>query len=69
MNATASPTSLRSLLEPEAVSEHRSIYCPEYDDCLALAARAGWRSFSCEHCPRALEVWAPRADAFAIHGE
>lgn len=69
MNATASPKSRLSLLEPEAVSEHRSVYCPEYDDCLEIAVRAGWRSWSCESCPRAREVRAPRADEFAISVE
>jgi hypothetical protein len=69
MNATASPKSRLTLLEPEVVSEHRSVYCPDYDDCLEIAVRAGWRSWSCESCPRAREVRAPRADEFAISAE
>ncbi len=69
MNATASPSSRLTLLEPEAVSQHRNLYCPEYDDCLELAAKAGWRSFSCEHCPLARQVTMPRADFFAVSVE
>lgn len=65
MSATASPTSRPQLLEPEAVSQHRNVYCPEYDDCLEVAAKAGWRSFSCEHCPLARVGRMPRADFFA----
>lgn len=65
MNAAASPKSLLKILEPEAVSQHRSLYCPEYDDCLQLAASAGWRSWSCESCPLARAATPPRADDFA----
>ena len=50
---TPNPTSLTELLDIEAVSYHRKLLCPEYDDCLCVAAGSGWTSFSCEHCPLA----------------
>lgn len=50
MIATPNPMPLPNLLEAEAVSHHRSLFCPEYDDCLELAAGGRWVSFSCEHC-------------------
>ncbi len=53
MNALAMPTRLTKILDPELVLRHRSLFCPEYDACLELAAEGGWASFSCEHCPMA----------------
>lgn len=68
MNAIASPTRRPTLLEPEAVSLHRQVYCPEYDDCLEIAVRSGWRSWSCESCPLARQAALPRAEDFAASG-
>jgi hypothetical protein len=53
MNSNPNPTSRLRLLELKAVLRHRSLFCPEYDACLALAAHAGWTSWTCEECPRA----------------
>ena len=60
MSALANPTRRTELLEPEAVSHHRSLYCAEYDDCLEVAASAGWPSWSCEKCP--LARWGQRSE-------
>jgi hypothetical protein len=60
MDAKASPTMRRELLTDAAVSRHRSLFCPEYDDCLEVAVNAGWTSWSCERCPLA-KVVAMRA--------
>ena len=53
MNTTPNPTSRLRLLELKAVLRHRSLFCPEYDACLAMAAHAGWTSWTCEECPLA----------------
>ena len=46
-----SPTELIRLVDPEAVAQHRSLFCTQYDDCLEHAAACGWQSWSCERCP------------------
>lgn len=60
MSALANPTRRNALLEPEAVSHHRCLYCPEYDGCLEVAASSGWPSWSCEKCP--LARWGARSE-------
>lgn len=59
MNAMANPTRRLELLEEGSVLRHRSLFCPEYDDCLGVAAEAGWTSWSCERCPLATVVAFP----------
>jgi hypothetical protein len=59
MIASANPTMRTKLLEPNAVCHHRSLFCPEYDDCLEIAVSGGWPSWSCEHCPVAASTTRP----------
>ena len=33
---------------PESV---RNLFCPEYENCLNVAVKRGWASFSCQECP------------------
>jgi hypothetical protein len=65
MNGTRNPTSRLTLLHLNAVLRHRSLFCPEYDACLALAAHAGWTSWTCEECPfaKVLALTSRRTDA------
>lgn len=51
MFTDGNPTELMRLIDPEAVTEHRSLFCPRYDECLEHAAECGWQSWSCEQCP------------------
>jgi hypothetical protein len=44
----------RSLTRAE-VSQHRFHDCSNYDDCLVLAAKGAWESFSCKECSRFVE--------------
>ncbi len=44
------PSQLAKSLEPEEIDQRRSLWCPAYESCLMLALRAGWRSWTCEHC-------------------
>jgi hypothetical protein len=48
---TPNPVELAKLVDPEAVAQHRSLFCTCYDECLERAAQRGWRSWSCERCP------------------
>jgi hypothetical protein len=44
---------MKKLLKPlteNQVDCHRRESCTEYDDCLRLAGRLNWPSFSCEGC-------------------
>jgi len=44
------PSSRESLVSEEEVGRRRSLACPEYDRCLDIAYRQGWRSWTCERC-------------------
>jgi hypothetical protein len=68
MSLARNPTSLAALLELEAVPQHRCLSCPEYDDCLEIAASAGWTSWSCENCPLARSAATLREALFVMHG-
>ncbi len=35
------------------VESHRQLECERYDECLAVAVRAGWRGWGCDSCPLA----------------
>jgi hypothetical protein len=50
MFADPNPTERRKLVEPEAVAQHRSLFCTRYDDCLEHATDCAWHSWSCERC-------------------
>lgn len=44
------PSWLDRPLSFEEVKEHRHVSCGLYGICLEVAARRGWRSFSCRPC-------------------
>ncbi len=44
------PTELPSLVKPGEVEQHRSLFCAAYDQCLDVANRRGWRSWTCRCC-------------------
>jgi hypothetical protein len=44
------PTALRQLVAEEEVHAHRSLSCAGYDECLDVALRRCWRSWSCGRC-------------------
>ena len=44
------PAELLSLVKPGEVEQHRSLFCAVYDECLDLATRRGWRSWTCQYC-------------------
>jgi hypothetical protein len=48
--AGPNPTALPSLVSEEDVGEQRSLFCTEYDDCLDLAIRQRWSSWTCMRC-------------------
>jgi hypothetical protein len=37
---------------PKRGAGHKDIACPEYSNCLSLAARKDWKTFNCEGCSR-----------------
>jgi hypothetical protein len=47
---TPRPTRRNAVLNQEDVDRMRSLFCTEYDRCLASAVRKGWASWTCEHC-------------------
>jgi hypothetical protein len=57
------PIELVKLVEPDAVAQHRSLFCTYYDECLDRAAESGWRSWSCERCP----IYARRCNMTATY--
>jgi hypothetical protein len=46
------PTRLASLIKPEDVAKHRSLFCAEYDECLGEVLLHGWPSWTCRRCSR-----------------
>ncbi len=48
----ANPTPLSGVMELDEVEEHRSLLCDRYDECLDLAYRRRWQSWTCVHCRR-----------------
>jgi hypothetical protein len=60
MIASPKPTMRTRLLDASIVSNHRNLFCSEYDDCLEIAVSGGWRSWSCVQCPLATRRTAPR---------
>jgi hypothetical protein len=46
---TPNPVALARLADPAAPS-CRSLFCALYDDCLEVAERSRWNSWSCEQC-------------------
>jgi hypothetical protein len=45
------PCCRNQLVKPEEVHRHRSLACPEYDQCLDISYRRGWPSWTCQRCP------------------
>ena len=44
------PSPRSAVLPIEAVDAHRDIWCRHYDECLDVAVRRDWRSWSCAFC-------------------
>jgi hypothetical protein len=43
-------------LRIEEVDRYRDMECPAYEQCLVLAARKRWHSFTCRRCERFIEL-------------
>lgn len=39
------------LPEEEDIDTYRSLHCPSYDNCIHVAAQAGWKNMTCVGCP------------------
>jgi hypothetical protein len=46
------PEPLTELLSRRDVSDHRSLFCAEYERCLDAALDNGWVSWTCARCVR-----------------
>ena len=46
-------------------SEHRRLFCPEYDKCLSFAAKKSWAGFTCSLCPKGGKVM-PKGDSISL---
>jgi hypothetical protein len=46
------PEPLDELLSRSDVSDHRSLFCAEYEHCLDAALESGWVSWTCARCAR-----------------
>jgi hypothetical protein len=60
------PTALSKAPEPEEIDRTRSLWCPVYENCLGLALRAGWRSWTCGSCALFHEA-GPHRNRAAAH--
>jgi hypothetical protein len=49
--AYPNPVELVKLVDLETVTNHRSLFCTHYDDCLDRAAEFAWPSWTCGQCP------------------
>lgn len=61
------PIPCRALVDPEAVPATRRLHCRYYDDCLDVAATAGWAGFACGGCG-AFRPLSPMAEKRDLRG-
>ena len=54
----------------EGIEGRRSLWCPAYEQCLEVAVRSAWRSWTCEACSRFVDASPHRKQAAtrAYHG-
>ncbi|RMG10952.1 MAG: hypothetical protein D6729_18710 [Deltaproteobacteria bacterium] len=65
------PTPLTNVINAESRTgseDIRNLFCPEYENCLNVAVKKGWPSFSCQECPMfagGMDTWEDQMESYA----